>query len=438
MALISWIACVVLGRFAGGPLTSDEAAYALIARGMGQWEYRPVGLVTIARIGLMLGGSDLALRLPCALASPLLLVVVAALGRRLGPWTGAGAAAILAGTHTIVLRAPELLNDLPSTTCLVASLFVIVDELDRVYVPRYRLVTVAPLFAAAFYLRYGTAPVIAVIAIAAAAVWHRALWSRPGPAVVCALVFGALLAPFLIYSQRTTGSIGGILTMAGEVSGRRFIGHGLWIYLVSNPFRFYGIAITPVMLAGLAAVARPRLARRRVAGFLGLVALGQVITVGMISHASTRYVFLAMVLLAILGVDLLERCVRALTLRRAGAITAVLACATMVVTMVPLARKRDRGLALMLAAAHAIRDDSGGAPCVVIARATPQVMWYSRCEAIKIAGTSEPIALTAGWRWYAASTPRRPVDAEAIAASSGGVAIALPATGAWRIEPHGE
>ncbi len=434
--MISWITCVVLGLIAGGPLTSDEAAYALIARGMGQWEYRPVGLVTIARIGLALGGSDVALRLPCALASPLLLVVVAGLGRRLGPWTGAGAAAVLAGTHTIVLRAPELLNDIPSTTCLVAALVVIVDELERPDGPRYRLVAVAPLFAAAFYLRYGTAPVIAVIAIAAIAVWHRALWSRPGPALISAVVLAALLAPFLIYSQRTTGSIGGILALAGEVSGRKFIGHGLWVYLVSNPFVFYGVPITPIMFAGIAGIARPRLSRRRVAVFLGLVAAGQVLAIGLISHASTRYVFLAMVLLAILGVDVLERCVRSRSIRRAGAIAAVLACATMAVTMVPLARKRDRGLAAMVAAARAIRADAAGAPCVVIARATPQIMWYSGCEAVKIAGPSEPVALTPGWRWYAASTPRRPVDADAIAASSAAEVIALPAAGAWRLEPR--
>ncbi len=436
MALFSWIACVVLGLIAGGPLTSDEAAYALIARGMGQWEYRPVGLVAVARIGVAFGGSDLALRVPCALASPLLLVVVAALGKRLGPWIGPGAAAVLAGTHTIVLRAPELLNDIPSTTCLVAALVVIIDELERSGGPRYRLVAVAPLFAAAFYLRYGTAPIIAVTAIAAIAVWHRALWARPGPALVAAGALGALLVPFLIYSQRTTGSLGGILAISVEVSGRRYLGDGLWIYLVSNPFTFYGLPITPVMLAGLAGLARPRPSGRRIAGFLGLVAVGHVIAVGMISHASTRYLFLPMALLAILGVDVLERCVRSRVARRAGSIAAVLACATMIVTIVPLARKRDRGLAAMVAAARAIRDDAHGAPCVVVARATPQVMWYSRCEAVKIDGTSEPLILTAGWRWYAASTPRRPVDAGAIAASSGADAIELPAAGAWRLDPR--
>src|SRR5436190_18872377 len=93
-ALVCWCACVVLGLAAGAPLTGDEAAYALLSRGAGdEWVYRPVGLVLFARAGALLGDSDVAVRLPCALASPLLLVAVAALGRRFGPWTAAGAPA---------------------------------------------------------------------------------------------------------------------------------------------------------------------------------------------------------------------------------------------------------------------------------------------------------------------------------------------------------
>ncbi|MBA3465450.1 MAG: glycosyltransferase family 39 protein [Deltaproteobacteria bacterium] len=67
-------------------------------------------------MGALIGDSDVVVRLPIALASPLLLVAVALLGRRFGPWTAAGAPLMLATTHQLVLRAPELLNDIPSTT----------------------------------------------------------------------------------------------------------------------------------------------------------------------------------------------------------------------------------------------------------------------------------------------------------------------------------
>ena len=58
IAFACWCACVVLGLAAGAPLTGDEAAYALLARGVdATWIYRPVGLVAIARVGALLGDS---------------------------------------------------------------------------------------------------------------------------------------------------------------------------------------------------------------------------------------------------------------------------------------------------------------------------------------------------------------------------------------------
>src|SRR4051812_44143073 len=100
-ALALWCTSVALGLVAGAPLTSDEASYALIARGGGHdWIYRPVGMVALAKVGAWLGGGDVAMRLPCALTSPLLLVAIAAVGRTLGRWPGVIAAAVVAGTHT--------------------------------------------------------------------------------------------------------------------------------------------------------------------------------------------------------------------------------------------------------------------------------------------------------------------------------------------------
>ncbi len=433
-ALACWCACVIIGLVAGPPLTSDEAAYAMLARGVdAAWPYRPIGFVAFAKLGVLAGDSDVAARLPCALASPLLLVAVAALGRRFGAWVGPLAACVLASTHTIVLRAVELLDDIPATTCLVAALVVIVDELDRDEGPRYRLVAAAPLLAAAFYLRYGTIPVIALVAAAALVLWWQAVRARPGPVIATAAVLAVLLVPFAIDSYAVTGSVGGILVMAGDVSGRLYVGEGLPHYWGNNPFRMYGVAITPVMVAGLVAIVRPP-PRRRAAWFIAIVAIGEVVALGMTSHASTRFVFLPMALMSVLGVDMLERVLRGRW--RAGAVAAVLvACGAMIAAAVPLDRTITRHLASTVAAARAIRADAAGRPCTVIARATPQVMWYSGCAAVKITSATAAVPLDPQRLWYAASTPRRPIDPEALAAACHADVLAL-APGGWAVRPR--
>lgn len=436
-ALVSWSACVVLGLAAGAPLTGDEAAYALLARGAGDdWVYRPVGLVLLGRIGALLGDSDLAVRLPSALTSPLLLVAVAALGRRFGPWTAAGAPALLATSHQVVLRAPELLNDIPSTACLVGAIVVIVDELPRDGGPRYRLVWAAPLLAAALYLRYGSAPVIAIIGAGAIAVWPGAVRARPGPVLATAGALAVLLAPFAAYSIARTGEVAGILAAASELAPRKYLGDGLWHFVASNPFRKYGVLLPPVLVLGLASAVRPPAPERRVIRFLALVAVGQIVAIGMVSHASTRMIFLAMSLACVLGVAAIERATAWPRARCAAAIACVLGCAVMVTTMVPLERRIARGLAPLVAAARAIRADAAGRPCTVIARATPQLMWYAGCGARKIRTAAEPVELVPGTVWYAASAPRRPVDGPAIAEASRATATALPAPGAWRLDPR--
>lgn len=436
-ALCCWCACVALGLAAGSPLTPDEAAYALLARGTSEaWVYRPIGLVVVGKAALLVGDSELALRLPCAITSPLLLVAVHALGKRFGPWTGAGAAALITTSHQFAMRAPELLNDVPSTTCLLGAIVVIVDELTREDGPRYRLVWVAPLLAAALYLRYGSAPVIAIIGVAAIAIWPAAVRARPGPVIATVAALAALLVPFAIYSVARTGELGGVLAKGSELATRKYIGDGLWHFVRNNPFRQYGALLPPVMVLGLALAIRPPAPERRVVWFLALVAVGQIVAIGLVSHASTRMIFLAISLLCVLGVAAIERSARWPRLRCASGIVCVIGCLVMVTIMVPIQRGLTRGLAPLVTAARAIRADAAGRPCTVIARAVPQLMWYSGCGPKKIKNGDEAVELAPGTVWYAANTPRRPVDATAIAAASHATAIALPAPGVWRLEPR--
>ncbi len=439
-ALVVWCSCIGLMWWMACPLTGDEAAYALLARGRGGgWLYRPLGFVAFARLGAGLGDSELALRIPSAIVACLLIPAVYAVGRTLGTWVGAWAAAIIAGTHTFVLRGPALLTDLPSTMCLLGAIALVIGELDRASGPRYRLVLVAPLLAAAFYMRYGSAPTVAILVIAACAVWWRAVLARPGPVLVTAALLAALLFPFLVYSHRMTGSFAGILTLAGEVAGRRYVGHGLVIYLIENPLRYHGVLAAPVAIAGLLGIARPPVQRRR-ARFLAIVALGQFVVIGLVSHANARFIFLAIILLVVLGVDAISRVIAArpgLERRatRIAAITVVAGWLGMLIAIVPVQHHLQRGLAEVVASGRAIRADAAGRPCAVIARAVPQIMWYSGCTAVKPPRGVEALPpLPDGHRIYAASVPRRSIDGAKVAQLAGAEPVVI-APGAWYLQP---
>ena len=442
VSLVIWCACIGLALAMATPLGGDEAAYALLARGAGDsWLYRPIGFVMFSRLGAALGDSEVALRLPSALVACGLILAVAAVGRCLGPWRGAWAAAVIAGTHTFVLRAPALLNDIPSAICVLTAIAIVIGELERDRGASYRLVLVAPVLAAAFYLRYGSAPTIAIVVLAACALWGRVIVRRPGPVIATALVFAALLAPFLVYSQRMTGSMTGIVALSSEIAGRRYIGHGLVIYVISNPLVYHGVLVTPIAFAGFAGIARPPPTHRRRARFLAIIALGQFLVIGLVSHASARFIFVAIVLLVVLGVDAIARVIdarpahRRLALRACG-VAVILAWLGVLVSAVPTQRRIQRGLAELVVAGRAIRDDAAGRPCTVIARATPQLMWYSGCTAIKPdRGLEVILPIPAGHRGYTAAAPRRGIDAEKVAARLGARPVLL-APGAWYLRPN--
>jgi len=430
-ALLAWSISATAGLLCRSPLATDEAAYALIARGDGaSWLYRSRGVVVMARAGLALGDSELALRLLPTLVSLLFVLAVAAVGRRaFGARVGAIAAAVIAGAHPFLLRSFELLGDLPAAACLLGAIAIVIGELGGEAPPSYRLVGAAPLCAAAFYLRYGSVPVIALVGIAALACWWRQIRARPGPAIAAACVLAALLAPFAIASVHATGSPIGILMLSAGVSGRTWFARGLLIYLVGDPLRQYGVLPPLAMLAAMWSLRRPS-PRRRVAAFVAVVGLGQIVVLGLVSHANARFVFAGVALLVVLGVDLLDRVVTSMRWRR-NAMRAVIASWIGVAIAVPLYEHHlARTLDGVMAAAAAIRSDAAGRPCTVAARALPQLLWYSHCAGWRLVTAAWPQPpVDSATRWYAADTPRRPVDATALGAR------AVWLGPAWRLEP---
>jgi hypothetical protein len=210
----------------------------------------------------------------------------------------------------------------------------------------------------------------------------------------------------------------GLLLASAATPRRAYVGEGLVTYLTSNPFAYHGALVAPVAVAGLVAIVRPPTARRRAARFLAIVAIGQLVSVGLASHGQPRYVFPAIALLVVLGVEgatrIGEPARRLLARFAAGAVVA-----TWVVTAiaaVPFARHMQRAYRPVVAAAAAVRRDAAGRPCVVTGVKVPPLMWYAGCDGHTALGRV-PAPAVPGRVGYLVGTPAAPVD---LAAMSGG------------------
>jgi hypothetical protein len=419
-AIAAWAVVAVFLIATGAPLGHDEAAFAVLARGGvgASWMYRSSGVIAIAKVGVALGGADWQLRIASAVVGLGLVPATYAVGRAaFRSRNGAWAAAVIAGAHPIVLRGPELIGDLPATACFLAGVAVLVRELDGERGesgPSWRLLAAAPAFAGAFYLRYGNAPVIAIAAAAAAALWWRSIARRPLPAIATAAAFVALLAPHAAQSLHLTGSVLGILEYSSHMPRRAYVGEGLVTYLTANPFRFYGALIAPLACAGLTALVRP-LPQRRATWFLGAIAVGQIVAIGLQSHAQPRYVFIATTLLVVIGVAAVRR---AFAPRPLAALALVvgswLGCA---IAVLPYNNFLARARRPLVAAASAIRTDAAGEPCTVIARVITQLAWYTECEPELLRDPTRLDAPPSGERAYVASVPSGTADVLTVAAT---------------------
>lgn len=410
-AVLAWLVTAIMNLLAGPPLGHDEAMFSLIARGHEMpFLYRSRGVTTVAELGVALGGADWQMRLASTGIGASIVLAVFAAGRAIGgARTGAWAAAVIAGGHQMAWRSAELLGDLPAAAGIVAGVAVLAAELPREAGPRWRIVLAAPAFAAAFYFRYGSAPVIALAGAGAAVLWWRVLL-RPAAALralAAAALFALLLVPHAVHSLRETGALLGVLRFASGVPHRAYYGEGLVTYLTSNPFHYYGALVAPLMLAGLVGLAGLARERRRAPWFLAWVALGQLLLLGLQSHAQPRYVFAAVALLTVLGVEAVQRHAR--RARPAGprlalALVAATWLGCLIACVVRNTRIAERRTTITLAAA-AIRADVSGASCVAFSDTVHYILeWYARCEAVDSAGKATA-ALEPGREHYFVSLP---------------------------------
>jgi len=387
--LAAWTVNLAIFWLSGPPLGHDEAQYTIAARDLlngeeQRWFYLSTGTSLLAIPGLLAGGSEVALRTPTfVLGIGFGLVVVTLAWRYFGAATAAWVAAILGGMRGFTKVGPQLLSDLPAATCLLAGTLVIVSEVTREDGPRWRAVLAAPLLAAALYLRYASCVPIAILGAAALGFGLRSIARRPAPIVATAALFLALLVPHAVAATRATGWPLGVLLASKDVPQHTWIAEGLVDYVAVNPVRTYGLLAPLVLIAGLLAGLRLRDRRAKV---LWTVAVLDIVAIGLVTHAQTRYISYGLALLVVLGTDVLRRWIAARSPRARAAIGATAAIA-MAVTWVLIARVQGRAedsraasLRTRLDAAALIRADAAGAPCLVVGDPFTQLEWYSGCR----------------------------------------------------------
>jgi len=253
---------------------------------------------------------------------------------------------------------------------------------------------------------------------------------RPLPVLAMVAALGVLVVPHVVRSLDATGSILGILQASAAMPRRAYVGEGLVTYLTSDPFLFYGFLAAPVMVAGVAGLFR---ARRKAPWFLAIVALGQLALLGINTHGQPRYVFAATALLVVLGVDILARH----RLARPRLALGLVATSWLgVLVAAPIYYHHiDDARAPLIAASDALRADSAGRPCAVIALIVPQLMWYSPCEVYASGLLGEP--LPADRVRYAASFTSWPIDVAALLTAehleAAPVATRDPRAELWRL-----
>jgi hypothetical protein len=385
--LTVWVVTSLIQLLSGYLLNHDEAQYAIAAKDMfagaePRWFYVSYGMNAIAGPGILAGGSECALRfVPFVLGIGFVLAAWQLARCTFGDATAAWVVAVLAGSRSYVRNSVELLTDMPAATCLIAATAILVGELGREHGPRWRIMVAAPLLSAALYVRYGSSVPIGILTVVAVTLGWRTIARRPAPVIATAMLFVVLFVPHAVMSIHLMGSPFGILLASQGVPPHRSITDGLVTYLTTNPLVLYGVLPPPVMIAGLFGLRRDR----RVA-FLWLVAIADIVALGMLTLAQVRYIFFGTVLLVILGTDVIRRVIVAQAPRIRIALGAF-AMATIVVAWILVVRggigydfRRAANNRAMLAAAAAIRADAHGSICHVAAVPYAQLEWYSGCD----------------------------------------------------------
>jgi len=376
--LVAWTIATLVAWLSRVPLGHDESQYAiaaadLIAGGPQRWLYVSQGTALLGIPGTLAGGSELAIRFVPALLSFAFVLGAAKLARDVTtPTTAAWIVGVLAASLGIVRRSTVLLSDMPAAAALLIGTALLVTEVTREDGPRWRVVHVAPVFAAAFYIRYGSALPIAIVGIVCAIGGWRGVAKHPARIAATLALFVLLLVPHMIVAQSTTGSPLGLLALSTTTITERTTGSGLVGYLTANPLRWYGLVTTPLLLLGTFSIAQLR--ERRLV-MIWVIAIATVIALGITALAQARYLYFSLVLLAMLGIEVVRR-VATKRLAIACALAVLVSWGLAVRTIARSARPSPT-VAFVMTAAARIEADAHGRPCRLYS-SVMQAMWYGR------------------------------------------------------------
>ncbi|HJR90813.1 MAG TPA: glycosyltransferase family 39 protein [Acidimicrobiia bacterium] len=398
VVLASGLVRVVIG---GGGFGHDESAYALKGRawiqgtpGTGWAIHRGWIQSVLAAAVLPFTSSELVMRLVSVTLTVGTVVAVWWLGRTVrSNRVGLVAAAVFATGPSLLRRGAEFLTDVPSTGLLLVVTVILWRWLT---VPRPRpalLWWAVVVGAVAFYWRYQALLSLGLLFVGTVIAFGPTVKERKGAVLGAAGLGIALLTPHLVFASVTTGRPWGVLTFTGEVAGREFLGEGLVDYLTDFPDQLAGqlgavaivVALVWLVWRAGAAVRNRRLEKGdRLAIYLAVPALGQILFLGLVSHGEPRFVFYPVALLIVMAaaaVDDLRRRASPEWFR-----VAVAAFSIAVVGLFALnadrtdrnAESRAASIAVLERASEAVVAEASG-PCGILTGATPQMTWFSGC-----------------------------------------------------------
>jgi hypothetical protein len=418
---LAWVAIVgVAVAIAGGGLGNDEAQYALGGRELlGDAPdpyplFRSIGMCVLLAPGVLLGGGELAIRLPFVAIAVGYAALVWHLARRVSgdrtdgtPGAASVAVAVQVSAWPWLVRTGEALSDIAAAGLLLLAITLALDDVARPHARARAWAGIAAAGAAAFYVRYGSAPIVALVMAGLVVAFP----SRRRAALIAAAAIAIAVVPFFVWSEARTGSVLGVLRTSEVAANRAYVGDGLWWYVSRWPWSVAGPVMAAVALVGVAT------ARDRVRVLLVVVALAQIVLLGLRAHGEARYVFFATTALTVAGAAWIAARPR---VRRATLALCVVSAAFGGAFAIARAQRVALQREGLVAASAAIRADARGARCIVYTGTQPQVAWYTRCRTHLIGGEQAPAEGARGYaRVYllsAQGAPRQPESG--VAASS--------------------
>lgn len=407
-AWLVWVGLVVLAFalvrivIGGGGFGHDESAYALKGWAWIQgtpetgWEiHRGWVQSVIAAAVLPFTSSEAVMRLVSVVLSVGTVVTVWWLGRTVrSHGVGVMAAAVFATGPSYLRRGAEFLTDVPSTGLLLVVTVLLWRWLTDPK-PRNSMLWWAVVVATvAVYWRYQAVLSLGLLVLVGLFVfWSRV---RSDLAVVgrAALLAGVLLVPHVIYAISETGHPWGILTRTGDVAGRAYLGQGLVDYAMDFPDLLAGQIGAVAIVFALASLVwrlvgagrrRGLESTNRLAVYLLVPALGQIVLLGLISHGEPRFVFYPVALLLVmagLGLEDVRRRVPDKWFRVgvAGFLMAVVALFALNADRADRQAEAQAASLVVLeeTAGVVVAQSSGG--CGIVTTYTPQLTWLSACQ----------------------------------------------------------